>query len=91
MIYLTLSEIFTDTGVQLFGSPVMFGLILLVALAFFMLLFNMPVGFLILASGLVVVYLSRSSSSFNIILGIFGVIVAGMIVMFFWKMFQSGD
>jgi hypothetical protein len=91
MIFLTLSEIFTDTGVQLFGSPVVFGLILLIAIAFLMLVFNMPVGFLLMAGGLVVVYLSRDSSSFNIILGIFGVIVAGMIAMFFWKMFQSGD
>lgn len=91
MIFLTLSEIFTDTGVHLFGSPVVFGLILLIAIAFLMLVFNMPVGFLLMAGGLVVVYLSRDSSSFNIILGIFGVIVAGMIAMFFWKMFQSGD
>ena len=91
MIFLTLSEIFTDTGVQLFGSPVVFSLILLIAIAFLMLVFNMPVGFLLMAGGLVVVYLSRDSSSFNIILGIFGVIVAGMIAMFFWKMFQSGD
>jgi hypothetical protein len=56
-----------------------------------MLVFNMPVGFLLMAGGLVVVYLSRDSSGFNIILGIFGVIVAGMIAMFFWKIFQSGD
>lgn len=91
MIFLTLSDIFTDTGVQLFGSPVIFGLILLVVLAFFMLILNMPVGFLIMATGLVIVYLSRDSSSFNIILGIFGIVVASMIAMLFWKMFQSGD
>lgn len=91
MIFLTLSDIFTDTGVQLFGSPVIFGLILLVLIAFFMLILNMPVGFIVMAGMLVIVYLSIGSSAFNIILGIFGIVVAAMIVSFFWKMFQSGD
>ena len=91
MIVLTLSDLFVDSGVLNFGSPIIFGFILLIAVIFIMMFLNMPLGFMILGGGLISVYLSTLDSSFKIILAVFGVVTAVMIVMFFWKMFQSGD
>lgn len=88
---MTLSDLFVSGGMQTFGDPFVFGMVLLVAFIFIMLLLNMPVGFMLIGCGLITLVLAQIDSSFNIILSIFGVICAVTIVLFFWKMFQSGD
>lgn len=91
MIFLTLSDLFVDSGVINFGSPIIFGFILLIAMIFVMMFLNMPLGFMLLGGGLILVYLSTLDSSFNIILAIFGIVTAVMLTLAFWKLFQHGD